>query len=275
MILLLAGAAAWAGAWTKGEGEAYAKLGADGYVASGFVDPLTGLPDDVSYAGWQPSLYAEVGLPTRVPLQATLSVPVSVGTITFDADGAPGGGVGKATTVRAGDLRLGAQLGVPTARGALSVALEGKVPLYDIDSVGLKYFLLREFFPRPGDGNVDLTGLVQAGTSSSRGWAELAFGARARLPTEYQGRRVTFADGGVLRAKLGLRLGPVAALIEADTFFHGVPDDTITREWLTAGAGALWTVSEGWGVEARVSRDLWARNGAKGTGFGGGVSWRR
>lgn len=272
MIVLLA-TAALGGAWTREAGDHYAKIGADLYAASDYVDPLTGMPADRRYLGQQYGVYGEIGVLRAWPVQLTVQAPLSIGTVAFAAAGYDGRA--RATTVRLGDAHLAVQAKLPVDAVQLAAALDAKVPLYANGAIGQDYPVYQGLFPKVGDGQVDLTAWLLAGGAVPHGWLEGGLGYRHRTEA-FVGWDVDlqFVDGIALTATAGAQLGPVAAMLKADGV-KNLTRDELTREYLTAGPALLWTISGGVGLEARFAADLWARHAARGVGGGIGVSVRR
>lgn len=272
MILALL-ATAWAGPWTRGFGEYYAHVGADYYIPRVYVDPLTGQPVDTDrrYFGQQYGFYGEVGVSKGWKVQIGAAAPLSIGSLTFEAPG----GMGRATTYRAGDLRVFGQVAL-ARKLPIAAVVEVKVPLYANGAVGRGQGVYAPNFPKPGDGQVDTTLWVTAGGGLPKGsWIEGAVGwvHRTELFVGWD-TDLQFTDGIGATATVGTKAGKVLPMLKIDGRFNPVDDD-LTREWLAVGPAVLWDVHEKVSLEARVSYDVWAAHAASGLGFGLAVSSRR
>lgn len=274
MIAWLAGTAL-AGAWTRDAGELYTKVGADLYRPSTFVMPGDDEVSPGTYLGQQYGLYAEAGVSRGHPVQLSLAVPLVVGTVNTVYVDRQGEVPLRATTVRPGDLRVAAQVALhPTA--PIAAAVELKLPLYANGAVGADYPTFAELFPKPGDGQIDVTGWLSAGfTPIKGGFVEVGIGWRHRTEV-FVGwlTPIRFVDGGVFAAKIGRRFGPVLPIVGVEGLVNPVPD-ALTRQYATVWGTALVDITEGWAVEPRVSADLWAENTSRGFGGGMGLSYRR
>ncbi len=267
--------AALAGGWTKDAGEAYTKLGADLYRPTTFVMPGADRPTAGQYLGQQYGMYAEVGVSRGHPIQLSLSLPLAVGAVTTthgdDDEAIPV----RATTVRPGDLRVAAQVALhPTA--PLSASVEAKIPLYANGSVGAAYPVFAALFPKPGDGQLDLTGWLSAGLQPFEdGFLEASVGYRHRTEV-FVGwlTPLRFVDGVVFASKLGRRFGRVLPILGVEGVVNPV-SDAVTRQSVTLYGTALVDVADGWAVEPRLSAEPWARNTSRGFGAGLGLSYRR
>lgn len=269
MSPLLLVAAAVAGPWTRDAGEVYAKVAADWYEPTAYVDPLTGQETAIRYFGQQYGAYAEVGL--GLGLQASAAVPLSIGTARFADARLLGGGEVKAITTRLGDARGALQLRL---LDGVAVAAEAKVPLYALDSVGAGQGVYQPLFPLPGDGQLDLTGWVLAGRGLGHGvWVEGAAGWRHR--TEWfpgVDPDVAFVDGVVGRAVAGLGGERGWVAVSGDATVNVVADDR-TRQSVAVGVSGGLALWGGLALEARGAFEPWAENAARGWGGGAGVSW--
>jgi hypothetical protein len=265
---LLPGTAA-AGAWTREFGSGYAKFGADYYQPSAYVDPQTGEATDLRYFGQQYSVYVEMGVLPVHPMQVTASVPLSIGATSF-------GEGGRATTTRLGDARLAFQSALLQHGFQLSVAAEVKVPLYRNGDVGGDFGTYQAVFPYPGDGQIDLTERVLFGGSipGVPAWAEGSVGYRHRTEL-FLGWEpgITLVDGVPYRASVGIRGGPLSAILNLDGIVN-IRADLVTRAGASLGPTAMVTLWRGLALEGRVQRDLYARHAAVGWGYGLGISWR-
>lgn len=269
LLLLLAPATARAGAWTKGFGDFYAKIGHDWYGALRFVQ-TDGTEVDARYVGAQHSVYAEVGILPVHPLQLLVHVPVSMGSVSFADPRWLPDGRGTALTTRLGDLRLGLQGSVvpPAVREhfQLALAFDAKIPLYDNGDVGKDHGYWGRYFANPGDGNVDFTGMVRLGASipGSPLWFEVGVGYRHRadlfvgFDPSYR-----YVDGIPVEVTLGANLGKVLVILDAGGVSNVARDD-VTREWLALGLSALVPLPHGMGLQARVGGEPWARNASQG-----------
>ncbi len=270
MIALWIAGAAHAGAWTRDAGSVYAKASIDAYGSTQYVDPR-GIAVDASYLGEQLATYVELGVVDD--LQVTAQVPLQSGTSTFPV----GRENGHATSLRFGDLWIGLQKGVLEKPFRLSVAIEGKIPLYSNDSIGRGGGAYRAYFPLPGDGQIDLGAWLWGGGSIPRTqiWGQVGAGYRYR--SEWYLGWVTdtdFSDGVPMRGQLGLGTSGNWVSLGVDSFL-ALADDDVTREWVSVGPSGGYALGRGFAIEGRVSVDLYTRHSSKGVGGGVGVSWTR
>jgi hypothetical protein len=275
LLLLLLPSLASANAWTRQAGSHYVSLSANTYRAGSVVDPATGDAVPATYVGRSYGLYGEVGVLPVWPLMVSASVPLSVGTSHFE-DPSFGGKQGSATVVRAGDLRVALQGAILHEGPQLAVQFEAKVPLYANGRVGVGFGNLRPWFPRPGDGQVDLTPRVKAGGGipNTPMFAQGSLGFRFRTPWFVGWTTDTrFAHGVVFDAQIGARFGPLVVIGTADAIVN-VQRDDVTRESLTLAVQGLLDLWKGLALEARFAGEPWARNAAQGVTFGLGISWR-
>jgi hypothetical protein len=275
-VIALVAATAHGGAWTKEVGEVYTKAGAEVYHAFTFVAPGTALLDEEGdYFGQQYSVYAEAGVLPGYKGQLLVKVPLVVGVHGAEYSDALGTVPLRATTTRPGDLELGAQVALHPEL-PISAAVLAKIPLYANGKVGQDYPTFAALFPKPGDGQVDLTGVVYAGGSPiPKSFGEVGLGYRHR--TEWftgWDTSVTYVDGVVFVAKGGYSLGRVLPIVSVDGL-KSVKDDTYSREYVTLSGSALIDVAEGLAIEPRIAAELWARKSSRGIGGGIGVSYRR
>jgi hypothetical protein len=269
-------AAAHAGAWTRSVGEGYAKAGVEVYRASTFVPPGAGRPSGGSYVAEQGVVWAEAGL---LPADAW-RVQVAVGTAVIaghhraEVTSVLGSQEIRATSVRPGDLRVVPQVALHPA-WPVALALEAKLPLYRNDGVGGDS-TWAELFPKPGDGQLDLTPTAWAGGGRGRAFAEVGLGWRHRTALFVGWTTPTrFRDAAVGSLKVGLDLGRVTPIVTLDAVRTLIPDD-VSRESVTLAATALVDVVDGRiAVEPRAAVEPWTRNAARGVSAGIGVSARR
>jgi hypothetical protein len=267
-----------AGPWTRELWSYYAKAGADYYSASGYTDPRTGEPSGNDYFGQQYGLYGELGVSPAWPVQVSALLPVTSGTASFKDEIRFGSGEGHATTTRFGDARFAAQTSLLREPFPLAFALELKVPLYRNGSVGAEHEAYRQYFPLPGDGQLDWTGWVLAGTSipSASMWVEGGVGYRHRTETFIgfdPGPGVTLVDGITGRALVGVMTKRVLVMANAEAI-QNLESSRYTRENLSVGPSVLVTLWRGLAVEGRFAWEAWAKNQSQGIGFGLGISMR-
>lgn len=268
-------AAALAGPWTRDAGSFYAKAGADGYWAGSYQQPGVATRDEDRFLGQQYGAYAELGLSKGHPVQVAAGAPVSVGTLWFVRREGTGVAEGRATVHRLGDLRVRPQVALHP-KAPVALAVEVKLPLYRVDSVCDEEPAFRAICPRPGDGQVDVMPLLLGGAPlGERGFVEAGAGWLHRTEAFVgEPTGLGFADSVVVNAGGGAWAGPVLAMLKLDANVSPVVDET-TAQALRVGPAALVDVAEGVGIEARFQADVWARNAARGVGFGLGLSARR
>ncbi len=279
MTVLWALSAAWAGGWTRDLGDAYLKAETGVYTSSRVRVPGEEEDSGGRYTGVQVSGYGEVGLLRAHPVQLSASAPLVVGshrTEIFDAFGAV---PVRATTVRMGDLRVATQVALHP-RHPLAVAVEAKVPLYANGTVGQSLPTHADLFPKPGDGQLDLTLWGYGAGAVGDGFVEGGVGYLHRTE-QFVGwePELALADGGRALGKVGYKIGPCWALgsVEAQWAWRGTIDgdlDTFTRQFVAATLAGLWELGPHWGLEPRVGAELWSRNASQGVSAGLGVSWR-
>jgi hypothetical protein len=275
VIALLA--VAHAGAWTKERGQAYVKLGADVYDAVTFQPPGATEPMPGAYIGQQGGFYGEAGLlEDGWRAQAAVSWGVVSGHHRAEVSDVVGDSVVRASTTRPGDLRLTGQVALHrTAPLALSV--EVKIPTYANEGVGAYLQSLAFLFPKPGDGQIDVTPQVHAGVVPfEKGFAEVSAGYRFRTEA-FVGWDTTirFADGVLGAGKLGVDLGRVLPIVGAEALV-AVRDDLYTRQYAVVyGTALVDLVPDHLALEPRASAELWAKNASRGYGVGLGLSYRR
>jgi hypothetical protein len=192
----------------------------------------------------------------------------------FDRDDAFVDARGHATVVRPGDLRIGPQVALHRTI-PLAVAADVKLPLYQVDGICLGE-ALTDVCARPGDGQVDLTVQVLAGTSFARGagWVEGSVGYRVRTEAflGWEDAPASFSDGLPWTLGLGGQSGRVWGMGRLDALVNVDRSTVWSAEGLRAGPVAGVRLGKGVSVEARAAADLWVANQSRGTSVGLGVS---
>lgn len=281
-LTLVAPASAAAGAWSREGGSVYAKVEAGAYVAGNYIDPRTEEPVTGRFVGQRYSLYAEVGLLPWHPVQLSLSLPLlTVGTLWFGDERRFGPDAeAKATTARAGDLEVALQASLLPAKLPLKLSASAgvKVPMYANDRVGEDFGAWQAAFPLPGDGQVDVTGLLLAGGAvpgKVAPWFEGGVGYRHRTEAfvDYTTTR-SFVDGIPFSVVVGLKLPRGYLLARADGLFNLEEDDD-TREGLVAAVQGAVELGRGFALEGRFAGEPWVRGASQGISFGLGLSWQR
>jgi hypothetical protein len=295
-LLVLLPSSAQAGAWTRDAGSYYTKAGADGYWALRFDQLGTAAKKSDSYLGEQYSLYGEAGLSKGHPFQVAAGIPLSVGTLWFRRSNPSEVATGRATVHRMGDLRVIPQVALHPDK-PIALALETKIPAYQVDSICEDNPQFQELCPRPGDGQIDLTGWVLAGAGFDRGFIEGGIGYLHRTEL-YMGwdTNLTWGDSVAFTGGGGMWFGPALAMLKLDGNVAPAKDPVADTEAATAtpgaaggsvaplqatpqsvrlGPGLLVDISEGIAFEARAQVDVWALNTANGLGFGLGLSARK
>lgn len=271
------------GAWTREVGSLYVKGGADLYRAQRFRAPGETEESEGGYLGQQYSLYAEAGVLPLYPVQLSVAAPLTVGTHRADIFDAFGALPVRATTVRGGDLRASLQTAL-LRKIPLAAALEVKIPLYANGAVGDGVPNYKELFPKPGDGQVDLTLWVHGGAAPIDGlFVEGGVGYLHRTEAFVGWETdITFADGLRAGGKVGYQLfDPLLAIVGVDSqlaFSNTTPEgeeDLYTRQFLVLAASALIDLAPGLALEPRIAQELFARNASQGIGVGLGLSFRR
>ncbi len=285
VVVLLALAApmeAEAGAWSRDFGSAYAKLEGGVYIATDYVDPRTDEPVSGRFVGQRYSLYAEVGILPWHPIQVTASVPfLTVGTLWFTDERRFGAGEeARAQTVRAGDLDVSLQGSVlpPAWPLKASASFAVKVPMYANDRVGEAFGVWQDAFPLPGDGQIDVTGLLLVGGAvpgDVAPWFEGSVGYRHRTEAfvDYRTDRA-FVDGVPFSFAVGLKLPRGYALARLDGLVN-VEEDEHTRQGVVVSAQGAVELGRGLAVEGRFAGEPWVRGASQGISFGLGLSWQR
>lgn len=280
MIALLWGTAL-AGPWTRTAGSHYVKGSADYYNTTKYVlpeeDPALGATGDfgtTGFFGHQYSLYGEVGLSKKHPVQISARAPLTISYVDFEDENAIRRVTGTAYTVRLGDLEVMPQVAL-SKKHPIAAALAVKAPLYGVDSICADS-VYKDFCGRPGDAQVDLTPWILAGGSfaQGKGWVEGQVGYRHR--TEWFRNWTTdrkFVDSVVFGGTLGGQFGSTIGMIRVDGN-KNFKRDAFTLESVRVGPQAMFTVWEGLAIEARAAWDVWAMNTSIGFGFGAGISWR-
>jgi hypothetical protein len=265
---------AHAGAWTRELGSHYARIGQDVYGALSWEAPVGGATTALGYQAHTTSLYAEVGLTPRWPLQAFVTLPVLYSDLQFTTSDAAEGSFGRATSLQPGDLRAGLQTALYRKSVQLALGVEFKVPLYRNDDVGAAQGLWKSVFPLPGDGQLDVTPQLRLGWSGGPAFGELLVGYRFRTEAFLHfDTPATFVDGVAFNLKGGVTFGQVLVMAEVDGLIN-VADDPYSREYVSLGPSVMVTVWKGLAVEARLSGEAWVDNAAQGMTGGIGLSWR-
>lgn len=257
--------AAWAGPWTKGQGEAYVKgmglmFGSDTFVSS--TGARVQGADFVARTG---AVYAEGGVGGGVQLQMYL--PYQVATNRFEELDTTYANVGF------GDAIVGVQwtpvrLDVPWA-----VRLDAKVPLYDVAGIEGPEAAR---FPAFGDGQLDATLWASIGGSfyPLPAYALLEVGYRHRTEVfPGAGNGLEFGDGVTFFGQVGYTLFDVA-LVGVNT--NGVVplvEDTVTQGFVTVGPMVAVTMWQELRLEATYDWMPWSVNNAPGATASLGVSY--
>jgi hypothetical protein len=274
---MLLPSSAEAGAWTKEFGAYYAKIGADFYKPAAYVDPATGEATSDSFFGQNYNLYIEAGVFPLWPIQVSVLLPVSVGTVTFSDPKTFGDETARAVTTRLGDLRFGVQAAILKKTVQLAVGLQVKVPLYSNGRVGSEFPTYAEVFPLPGDGQIDVNPQVHVGGGlpGVPMWMTLGVGYLHRS-SAFLGWEpdLDFVDSLSFTYTFGGNAGPVLIMFNLDGNKNFVADD-VTREGVAAGPSVAVNVWRGLSISARLQGEVWSRNAGQGVSFGLGVSYQR
>lgn len=270
----LLAALAHAGAWTRAPGHGYGKVGVDRYQTGALLSPGTGVPPGGTYTAEQLGAWLELGLPAG-GWRAHLGVGAAVvsGHHLAEIPSALGPQRVRASSTRPGDLRLAPQIALHP-RWPVAVALEAKLPLARNDRVGGSS-AWAELFPRPGDGQVDLTPVVWAGGGRGRVFGELGVGWRHRTRWSLGTPGPDFRDGVYASGKAGIDLGRVLPVLGAEAVVSPRPDG-VTREGVVLSVVALCDAIDGrLALEPRIAVEPWSRNASRGVAVGLGASLRR
>lgn len=283
MVLLLP-AAARAGAWVKEPGHAYLKLGTSLFTSDHVYD-LSGVRKTSApfeLFAQTTYIYGEIGLIDHL---------MFVGYLPFAAlANVHEGGLAFWTT-GLGDASLAVQAELWRADWqVLSTRLEGKIPLY----AGGPSLQGRQgapvpgfprsgrYFPALGDGQLDVTAWLSAGTS----WADVALpGAQVGPPgfasaeVGYRWRSFGVSDAFVGQGSAGVFLFSRRLLMMLNaSAVWSLPVANERAEWrgkgyVTGGAGCLWTLLPGLSLEAGIDALGLGVNTAGGFQWQGGVSY--
>lgn len=275
-------ASSFAGAWTRDLGSVYAKAGVDVYSALRFQAPGEAEVSEGGYFGQQYGVYGEVGLSKGHPVQISLTAPLTVGSHRTTVIDAIGEQPVRAVTVRLGDLRVAAQTALHR-KLPIAAAVEAKIPLYENGGVGTDMRNLADLFPKPGDGQIDITAWLYGGSGiGAKGFAEAGVGYLFRTEA-FVGwdTDIVFRDGLRALVKGGVTAGRVILVggVEGQFAWRLRDDegelDPYTRQFVVGSVSALIDVAPGLAIEPRFAVELYARNASQGIGGGLGISYRR
>ena len=259
-------APAYAGPWTKEQGQAYVKGSGLFFGSDTFISSTGERVEGTEFASSSAAFYGEVGLGANLQLQAY--VPYTIATNRFDTLEATYANLGF------GDGIFGLQwtpadIGLPWA-----VRLDAKVPLYDVAGIEGPEALR---FPVFGDGQLDLTAWLSLGASfyPLPMYALLEVGYRHRtevFPGAGNGRE--FGDGVTYFAQVGYSLFDDRVLVGVNS--GGVVplvEDEVTQGFVTVGpmvAIALWQELR---LEATYDWMPWSKNNSPGATAAAGISY--
>ena len=271
MIRALLIAAIWpssaiAGPWTKNLGEAYLKISENVFIAGEYVDPRAGRAEgvsDASHRSFSTAIYGEVGVFDR--LHALLYLPWTAGVNSYQ-------GSASYLSLGFGDLNAGLQWSPDILPFPAAIRAEIKVPLYDI-AQPKGYDGVR--FPARGDGQIDATLWLSAGTSFSEIYLYGELGHRFRTEAYVgEGDDLRFADSFVAFGQIGWTT-PISIIV-AGSVNCVVPYafDDATKGYLLLGASLFAPIGAGFALEAGVEGTAWARASSRGVAVSGGVSYR-
>ncbi len=276
MWLLLV-SVAFGGPWTRDLGSVYSKVGADWFRAGAYVAPSASDQATKGFLGTQFSAYVEAGLSPAHPIQLSVSVPLATNRVEIEQEDAFGRTTGTVKTTRMGDIRIRPQVALHPDL-PLAAAVDLKIPLYQVDSICAKpaQIAYQDICPRPGDGQIDISEWMLAGAAQGKAFGELGLGYMHR--TEWfigWNTRIEVADNMLFSAGGGAWLLDRILLMAKCEGNIPVLRDGLTPGAIRLGPALLVDIVEGFALEARLQRDVWVVNNAKGTGYGFGLSWRR
>ncbi len=278
LATLLATGTAQAGAWTRTQGSFYVKAGEDMYAASEYVAPDYETPEGQSFLGAQTVLYGEVGLIKQHPVMLVAQVPLAWNTLYLAA---PGGdnprGRPRASTIRMADVTVSVQTALLPKGKPLATAVSVKVPGYANDGVGKDFGDYQDYFPRIGDGQIDVTAWVLGGASKGKVWSDAAIGYRFRTEAfmGWENPNLNFLDTLVISDTTGYTAGKLIAMVRFE-LMKALGTDLYTREGMNIGPLVLYDLNDkGLAIEGRLAFDVWANNATRGMGGGIGLSMRK
>lgn len=273
---LLTSTSAHAGAWTRDLGQHFTRGGMDAYVSHRFENALQDVDEVVRFTSYSASVYSEVGISPAWPLQLTVQVPLTFSALDFKViDAVDPSEQGRATTSRLGDANLSIQTALLRNKPIeLAGALTVKIPLYRLDGIGRDQGAWTDVFPRPGDGQIDVTPWVWLGGGFPSGFYEVGVGYRFRTEAFIgEAPEASVGDGIPFHAKLGLHGGRVWGIAEV-LGIKNFRDDLFTREHVAVGATVMVQVWKGLAVDARVAPEIWTRKASQGVSWSLGLSWQ-
>lgn len=259
-IILLASNVAYAGPWTKGQGELYAKVGQSVYL--GDRGSSVGADVGSNYVGHTTSLYGEFGLGKR--LQLNTSVPFTVAS----QEGSDGV---RRSTAGLSDANVGLQWSPFKVPFALGVGTS--VPLYSIAGAD-------DQSPTLGDGQMNQRFTASYGLAipALQAFASAGVGYEHRSSI-FVGPKMTeppnYSDGFVWNAQFGRTFFNLPILSLSASGVVPFENDTITKAYVSTGLAAYVPVARHVAVEAGAFVTPWARNSSRGATFTAGVSFRR
>lgn len=274
LLLALLSPTAQAGPWVREPGHFYLKSGYVLFAADEFVDPSGATLEGSAYRGHTAHVFGEVGLVG--PVQVVFNAPF-VGSRNVSGETAY---INRAF----GDLDVGLEAGTRVAdKVPVSLQVLAKVPLYDNADL-LQYGLAGSRFPAIGDGQLDVTAMLAAGSGISlggfRGFTAVEVGYRHRtevwLGDSSEPERV-LVDSIPWHLQVGW--SPKFGEWEAGWWSADVwavnnlaPSDN-TKEWIQLMTSLGVFVVPGLAVEAGYSQMVWGRSTSIGRSVLAGLSY--
>mgnify|MGYP006928189173 CR=1 FL=1 len=273
--LFLSGMAT-AGPWTRELGSYYVQGGGDVYVPTEYVqkgDDEVAVSDDV-FTGHLYTLYAEVGLSPKHPVQLVVSLPFARYRVDFYREDAFKTAEGSVTTNHFQDLRIMPQVALHKDY-PIAAAVEIKQPLYSNRTICKQYNVFQEICAIPGHGQNDITPWLLIGGSAKNApfWAEAGLGYLWRTENFRKWNPgFELVDGLTWQTTTGANLGKSFWMIKTKGV-KNFKSDKVTNEYASISPGALFTAWDRVGIDLHVGWEFWANNQSRGVTYGAGVSW--
>jgi len=275
LTLLLMSGLADAGPWTRELGSFYVQGGGDVYVPSEYVErgkSVTVSEDE--FTGHLYTLYGEVGVSPKHPVQVVFSVPFARYRVDFEREDPFKTAEGFVTTNRFQDLRIMPQVALHKS-APIAVGVEFKQPLYSNRSICKKYNTFQEICAIPGHGQNDITPWFLLGGSAKNApfWGEIGVGYLYRTENFHKWNpKIELSDGFTWQTTTGANLGKSFWMIKTKGV-KNFKSDKVTNEYASIAPGALFTAWDHVGLDLHVGWEVWANNQSRGVTYGAGVSW--